>query len=254
MGRVEGMNVVITGATGGQGRVACRRFCSEGARVLGSDIDAAKGRELEEELRGDGHDFSFVAVDLLSSGGCDRLAEAASAEFGHVDVLYNNHGLLEPHPLLETTEEQWDRINDTDLKSVFLLIRGIAPLMQEPEHASIINVGSIASLTGLADMAAYCAAKTGLIGLTRAAAIDLAKQGTRVNLICPGMIDTPMSRGVVGEADDPEEAWTQFEAGHLVDRAGTPEEVVGLALFLASEEATFITGASIAVDGGWSVR
>lgn len=254
MKRLDGKHALITGATGGQGAVACRRFCAEGATVVGSDIGEETGRALEEELRAAGHQFTFIQADLTAPGQTKVLADEIAEILGHVDVLYNNHGILKAQPLLETTDELWDLVQNTDLKSVFCLTRDIAPLMRQSAAGSVINVGSIASMVALPNMAAYCAAKTGLIGLTRGSAVDLAADGIRVNAICPGVIDTPMARSVAGAAPDPEDAWRQYAAAHVLDRCGAPEEIVAVAVFLASDESAFMTGASIAVDGGWSVQ
>lgn len=160
MGRLSGKNIVITGAAGGQGEVASRRFCDEGATVLGTDIDEAAGRKLEERLRADGLAFSFLAADVATGTGVTAIAEGARSTLGsRVDVLYNNHGIILGKPLLETTEEEWDRIHDVDLKSVFLLTKAIVPLM--PEGSSIINVSSAGGLVALPSMTAYGAAKGG---------------------------------------------------------------------------------------------
>jgi 2-keto-3-deoxy-L-fuconate dehydrogenase len=253
MGRLDDKNVIITGATGGQGQTACRMFSAEGARILATDLDAQVGAELEKELRDKGYDFSFVTADLATGAGCDRLATEARGRFDRVDVLYNNHGIILGKPLLDTTEEEWDRVHDIDLKSVFLLTKQIAPLMTE-HGGSIINVSSVGGLVAFANMAAYGAAKGGLAMFSKAAAVDLAPYGIRVNAICPGVVDTPMPRNFVSGLTEKEAVWQGFENGHLVGRLGRSEEVVSLALYLASDESTFMTGAAIPIDGGWSVQ
>lgn len=252
MVQLDGKTVLLTGAAGGQGQVAARLLCEAGARVYGTDRLDGEGETLEKTLRESGLDFTFLPADLTRSSDIEQLIERIDNEAGSLDVLYNNHGILLPRPFLETTDEDWDRVHNTNLKSVFKVIRATAPLMNR--GGSIINVGSIASLVALPDMAAYVASKTGLIGLTKAAAVDLAPRGIRVNAICPGVVDTEMSRGVAATAQDPEVAWEAYQAAHLVGRVGRAEEIVSLALYLASDDSTFITGASIAVDGGWSVQ
>jgi NAD(P)-dependent dehydrogenase (short-subunit alcohol dehydrogenase family) len=253
MGKLDNKNVVITGAAGGQGQAACRMFSAEGARVLGTDVDERTGAELAKELRGEGHDFDFVAADLATSAGCESFAAQVRDQFSQLDVLYNNHGIILGKPLLETTEEEWDRIHDVDLKSVFLLTKHIAPLMTD-HGGSIINVSSVGGLVAFANMAAYGAAKGGLAMFSKAAAVDLAPYGIRVNAICPGVIDTQMPRNFVSRLPEKDAIWKGFEAGHLVGRLGRAEEVVSLALYLASDDSTFMTGAAIPIDGGWSVQ
>ena len=253
MGKLDGKNVVITGATGGQGQAACRLFCEEGGRVLGTDLDEQAGTQLAEELRGKGYDFAFVAADLSGSAGCERFAGEVGARFDQVDVLYNNHGIILGKPLLETTEQEWDLVHDVDLKSVFLLTKQIAPLMLD-HGGSIINVSSVGGLVAFENMAAYGAAKGGLAMFSKAAAVDLAPYGVRVNAICPGVVDTPMPRNFISGLAEKDAIWQGFEDGHLVGRLGRSEEIVSLALYLASDDSTFMTGAAIPIDGGWSVR
>lgn len=253
MRRLEGKNVVISGAAGGQGQVACRLFGEEGAHVLGIDIDENVGADLAEQLKKEGHDFSFVGADLSTSGGCAQAAEEVRKRWNRVDVLYNNHGIILGKPLLDTTEEEWDRVHNIDLKSVFLLMKYLVPLMQE-NGGSIINVSSIGGIVAFANMAAYGAAKGGLAMFSKAASVDLAQYNIRVNAICPGVIDTQMPHNFVSELPDKDAIWRGFEDGHLVGRLGRSEEIVSLALYLASDESTFMTGAVIPIDGGWSVQ
>ncbi|MCO5584841.1 hypothetical protein L7F22_038773 [Adiantum nelumboides] len=183
---------------GEKGEVGCRRFCDEGATVLGTDIEEAAGQKLEESLRGDGLPFSFLAADVATAAGVAAIAEQARTTLGsRVDVLYNNHGIILGKPLLDTTEEEWDRVHDVDLKSVFLLTKAIVPLM--PQGGSIINVSSAGGLVALPAMTAYGAAKGGLAMFSRGAAVDLAPLGIRVNAICrvraPGRAGRPGRRG-----------------------------------------------------------
>lgn len=253
MGKLDGKNVVITGAVGGQGQAACRLFCAEGGRVLGTDIDEQSGAQLSEELRGKGYDFCYVPADLSGSDACERFAGEVRARFDRVDVLYNNHGIILGKPLLETTEQEWDQVHDVDLKSVFLLVKQIAPLMLD-HGGSIINVSSVGGLVAFANMAAYGAAKGGLAMFSKAAAVDLAPYDIRVNAICPGVVDTQMPRNFVSGLEAKDAIWKGFEEGHLVGRLGRAEEIVSLALYLASDDSTFMTGAVIPIDGGWSVQ
>ncbi|GAB7007583.1 dihydroanticapsin 7-dehydrogenase [Nocardioides sp. AN3] len=255
MARLQGKTALITGATGGQGRVACQTFAEEGAAVLATDLDASAGAELERTLRDKGLDVTFVAANLSTTPGVQQLAEATGECFDGLDILYANHGIILGSPLLDTSEEEWDRIQDVNLKSVFLLTKHLAPQMAG-RGASIINVSSIGALTVFPNLSAYGAAKAGLAMFSKCAAVDLAPLGIRVNAICPGVIDTPMPRSFIATLPDKPEAEVVMQAfadGAVVGRLGRPEEVVSLALYLASDESTFMTGSVLTVDGGWSL-
>jgi len=252
--RLAGKQAVITGATGGIGRVACRRFCEEGAAVLGVDVDVDAGRDLEDELGAAGFDFSFHRCDVSSSAEVAEVAHEAERRFGGLDVLYNNAGIILGKPLTQTTDDEWDRIQAVNLRGSFVTMRELVPLMAG-RRASIVNTSSGLGLVGAEQLAAYCAAKGGVVLLTKAAALELGP-GIRVNAICPGVIDTQMPR--LALADLPEEVATAvfqgWEASHVAGRIGRPEEVVALAIFLASDEASFVTGAAIPVDSGVTAR
>lgn len=254
--RLRGKTAVISGATGGQGRIACRTFAEHGARVVATDLDAEAGAKLEAELRGDGFDVSFVAADLAAGAGVEAVRAQVAERFGNLDVLYANHGIILGSPFLDTTEQEWDHIQAVNLKSVFLLIKAFAPLMAD-RQASVIAVSSVGGLTVFPNLSAYGAAKAGVAMLAKCAAVDLAHLGIRVNAICPGVIDTPMPRNFISTLPGkPDEGpiLQSFADGSVVGRLGRPEEIVSLALYLASDESTFVTGSVITADGGWSLR
>jgi NAD(P)-dependent dehydrogenase (short-subunit alcohol dehydrogenase family) len=236
------------------GRVACRAFCDEGASVLGTDIESAAGSRLVQELVGEGLDFAFAACDVTSSADVAALAERAGERFGGLDILYNNAGVILGKPLLETTDDDWDRVLAVNLRGAFFTMRALVPLMAG-RRASIVNMASGLGLVGAEQLTAYCASKGGLVLLTKAAALELGPD-IRVNVLCPGVIDTAMprelARGLPPEAG--EALLREFEQLHVVKRLGRPEEVVSLAVFLASDEASFVTGAAIPVDSGVTAR
>ncbi len=248
MDRLKGKRAIITGAAGGQGRAACRMFAAEGARVLAADLDAGVKGEIEALAPGA---ITYIAADVASMDGINRIAEAARTAFGgRIDVLYNNHGVILGKPFMETTPEEWDRIHNVDLKSVYFLSQRVVPAMGQ--GASIINISSIGGLVALENMTAYGAAKGGLAMLTRGMALDLSPRGIRVNAICPGVIDTPMPRNFVRDLPDRERIMSALAARHMMRRLGEPHEVVALAVFLASDESSFMTGSVVTVDGGWT--
>ncbi len=249
-GRLRGKQAVITGACGGIGRAACRIFCEEGAAVVGTDVDEAAGEELAAELTADGHDFGFVRCDVSSSADVAALAAAVEDRFGGLDVLYNNAGIILGKPLVETTDEDWDRVHAVNLRGTFLTMRALVPLMAG-RRASIVNMSSGLGLVGSEMLTAYSASKGGVIMLTKSAALELGPD-IRVNAICPGVIDTAMPRQINPAGG--EEFMRSFEQIHVAGRLGRPEEVVAAAVFLASDEASFVTGSAMVVDSGATAR
>jgi 2-keto-3-deoxy-L-fuconate dehydrogenase len=249
MGRLKDKYAVITGATGGVGRAACHMFCGEGASVVGVDIAADAGAELEHELTSEGHDFQFRRADVSSEKDVNDLAADITAERA-IDIVYNNAGVILGKHILESSVADWDRIHDVNSKSVFLMIRAFAPRMTNP-GGSIINTSSAGGVAAIPNMSIYGAAKAGVVMLSRAAAVDLAP-GIRVNALIPGLIDTPMPRSFVSQLPEEQRpaALDGMKAQHLVGRLGRAEEVAAAALFLASDEASFVTASAIYVDGG----
>lgn len=252
MGRLANKYAVITGATGGVGRAACRLFCAEGASVVGVDIRGDAGAQLESELTGEGHDFEFRTVDVSSEDQVNDLA-ATVAGRRSVDIVYNNAGAILGRGILQSLVEDWDRIHNINSKSVFLMIRAFAPRMTNPGGA-IVNTSSAGGAVAIPNMSIYGAAKAGVVMLSRVAAVDLAP-GIRVNALVPGLIDTAMPRSFVASLPDEQQdaVLEGMKAQHLVGRLGRPEEVAAAALFLASDEASFVTGSAMFVDGGATV-
>jgi NAD(P)-dependent dehydrogenase (short-subunit alcohol dehydrogenase family) len=254
VGRLEGKQAVITGAAGGIGSVACRMFCAEGASVIGVDRDEAGGLALETALVAAGLAFSFAACDVSSPGATASLAAEVEARWGGLDVLYNNAGVILGKPLCETTDEEWEHVIGVNLTGAFLTMRALAPLMRG-RRAAIVNTASGLGLDGSEQMSAYCASKGGVVLLSKAAALELGP-GIRVNVLCPGVIDTPMPRSAVAglDAEVREALFAGWEGAHVAGRLGRPEEVVAAAVFLASDEASFLTGVALPVDSGVTAR
>ncbi len=248
MERLKGKKVIITGAAGGQGRAACKRFAEEGARILATDLAPDSASDIEAIAPGA---IFHLAADVTKPDGIRSIVDRALTLFGgSVDVLYNNHGVIVGKHFLETTPEEWDRVHDVDLKSVFFLSRWVAPHMRP--GSSIINISSVGGLVAMENMSAYAAAKGGLAMLTKAMALDLSPRRIRVNAIAPGAIDTPMPREFIKDLPDKERLWALMEERHMMKRFGQPHEVVAMAVFLASDESSFMTGSVVTVDGGWT--
>ena len=252
MGRLDGKVAIITGMAAGIGEASAFLFAREGAIVVGADIDGERGEQVIEKIREEGGRGYFVRADVSRNGDVKKTFEKAQG-LGGVDVLFNNAGIEVVKSLVETTEEEWDRSVAVNLKSAFLCCRHAIPVMEEKGGGSIINTSSAAGLVG-SFSASYSAAKGGIIALTRALAVDLGPSGIRVNCLCPGAIETPMLTRVMLKQGDLKEVRERRIKNYPVGRFGTPIEVAQAALFLASDDASFITGAVLPVDGGFTSR
>jgi len=241
---------LITGATSGIGRATAILFAREGARLALTGRNEERGREVVAEIRGSGGRAIFLRSDVRRDAECRAAVEQAVAEYGRLDVLFNNAGVFFPNTAVECTEQEWDEQVDSSLKGAFLMSKYALPHMIRQGRGSIIHNSSGWGIVGGDRAVAYCAAKGGLVLLAKAMAIDHGRQGIRVNCICPGDVDTPML---------PEDArlrgmdWQAYLAGcanRPMGRIGTPEEIARAVLFLASDDSSFMTGAALVVDGG----
>jgi 2-keto-3-deoxy-L-fuconate dehydrogenase len=247
MGRLDGKVAIITGAAGGQGKAAVEMFLHEGCRVIACDIISDCQFSIKEEMK---DSFEYVSADLTKESDVHGVVQLAIRKYGKIDTLYNNHGIMIAKPFLENTMQDFDHINDVNLRSVFMLCLYAAQEMVKTGGGSIINVSSGGGLVGFPNMSAYGAAKGGVVNLSRALAVDLAPYNIRVNAICPGIIDTPMPRRYVEKLKNKEHVWNSLPEVNLLKRLGKPEEIVWFAIYLASDESSFMTGSVIPIDGG----
>jgi NAD(P)-dependent dehydrogenase (short-subunit alcohol dehydrogenase family) len=249
--RLKNKVAIITGVGSGQGRGAATIFSREGARLLGCDWKREDGEITTSIVKQAGGAMEFVQADVSSAKDCENVVRTAMNTYGRIDILYNNAGVGYSSPLsmgdiLNTPEEDWDRVLAINLKSMFLMCKYAIPEMIKTGGGSIVNTASIAALIGGASAHAYTASKGGMISLGRALAVEFGPKNIRVNMICPGAIDTPMIAPVV----DPIRDSGQLLLHSPIRRMGTPEDIANCALYLASDESTFVTGATFVVDGG----
>ena len=248
--RLKDKVAIVTGGTSGIGRATALLFAREGARVAVVGRDPARGQQVVDEIKAAGGEAMFIRCDVRFPDECRGAVEATLQAFGRLDILFNNAGVFYANSAIDCTEEEWDETVDISLKGTFLMCKYALPPMIEQGRGAIVNNASGWGLVGGNEAAAYCAAKGGVVLLTKALAVDHGAQGIRVNCVCPGDVDTPM---LVDDARRRGMAWTDYmaeAANRPMRRVGKPEEVARAVLFLASDEASFVTGAALAVDGG----
>jgi NAD(P)-dependent dehydrogenase (short-subunit alcohol dehydrogenase family) len=246
VGRLDGKVVVITGAGGGMGREAAILFCEEGASVCAADVDAEAAEVTASEAR----DAFAVTVDVADSANVQAMYSAAAERYGGIDVLYNNAGIspADDASILETEPDAWQRVQDVNTKGVYLCCKYGIPYLLKRGGGSVINVASFVALMGAAtSQISYAASKGAVLSLSRELGVQFARQGVRVNALCPGPVETPLLLRIFG--DDP--AAYERRRVHLpMGRLAKPREIVNAALFLASDESSYVNGSTFLVDGG----
>ncbi|MBO9522852.1 MAG: 3-oxoacyl-ACP reductase [Nocardioidaceae bacterium] len=246
-GRLEGKTAVVTGGCSGIGLATVRRFVEEGAKVVVGDLDDARGKEIAEEL-----DVSYVHVDVTDKDQVDALFKTAKDTYGSVDIAFNNAGISPPEDdsILDTDLDAWRKVQEVNLTSVYLCCKAALPYMLEQKKGSIINTASFVAVMGAAtSQISYSASKGGVLSMSRELGVQFAREGVRVNALCPGPVNTPLLQELF--AKDEERAARRLV--HVpMGRFGEPEEMANAVLFLASDESSFITASTFLVDGGIS--
>jgi NAD(P)-dependent dehydrogenase (short-subunit alcohol dehydrogenase family) len=252
VGDLENKVAIITGASSGIGRASVELFAGAGAVVIAADVADEAGQHLADEMGRKGHTCTFIHADVSKESDVRAMVHLALSQYGRLDAIFNNAGIEgDQAPTAEATLDNWERVIDINLKGTFLGMKYGIEAMLRNGGGSVINNASVAGLVGFPGIPAYCASKGGVVQLTRGAALEYATQGVRVNCLCPGVIDTPMVQRFTHDNPEMQQQMTQMEP---VGRLGRPEEVAELALFLASDRSSFITGAIIPVDGGFVAR
>ena len=246
----EGKVAVITGAGMGMGKAIAIAFAEEGASIVVVDVNIDTGQETVKTIQNKGGQAIFIQADVSNASDAQQIAVDTINSFERIDVLVNNAGIQHYGSVIETTEEEWDQVLGVNLKSIFLCSKYCIPEIQKQGSGSVINIASVQGIASQKRVCPYSASKGGAISLTRNMAIDFAADNIRVNCVCPGSIDTPLLRAAAELTGNSQQAIEEWADAHVLKRVGQPEEVAQVVLFLASNKASFITGAAYVVDGG----
>jgi len=247
--QLDGKVAIVTGGASGIGRATALLFAREGAAVVIGDVNPTAGQEVADEIVRGGGRALFESVDVTSTADCRRLVVRTILEFGRIDVLFNNAGIIRRATVMDLREEDWDRVMAVNVKSIYLLSREVIPHMEKQGAGSIINTSSGWGLAGGAKAAVYCASKGAVVLLTKAMAIDHGPR-IRVNCICPGDTDTRMLRAEAAQLGEDAGRFLADAAKRPLGRVGSPEEIAQAVLYLASDASSFVTGTTLVVDGG----
>jgi NAD(P)-dependent dehydrogenase (short-subunit alcohol dehydrogenase family) len=248
MFQLKGKTALVTGGGSGIGAAICQIYARAGASVIVADLDCQTGEKTCQRINQSLGEARFICTDVSDEMSCGEAAEQS----GPVDILVNNAGVGHVGDILHTTAQDLDRLYSVNVRGVFNMSRVFLPQMVNRNRGVIINMASIGGIIGVRDRAAYCATKFAVVGLTKSMALDHAQSGVRVICICPGRVETPFVAARIAEYPDPQKAYAEMASTQALGRMARPEEIAASALYLASDEASFITGSEFIIDGGWS--
>jgi 2-keto-3-deoxy-L-fuconate dehydrogenase len=253
MFRLDGKTALVTGAGSGIGESVAHTLAGAGAIVYVTDRDETSGRRVTDAIREQKGTAEFLTLDVTREADCAHAADVTAAAHGALDILVNNAGVGHVGTVQTTTGDDLDRLYGVNVRGVFNVTKAFIDQMLARRAGVIINMASIAGVLGLRDRLAYVTTKSAIVGLTKALAMDYATQGIRINCVCPGRVQTPWVSARIREYPDPEAALLEMSSSQAIGRMGRPDEIAAAVLYLASDEAAFITGTPLLIDGGWSM-
>jgi NAD(P)-dependent dehydrogenase (short-subunit alcohol dehydrogenase family) len=243
--------VIITGAAEGIGQATAIAFAEKGARVVVADREVKKGKQTSALIGGEAF---FIEINVANNESVKNMVKEVTKRFGRIDILVNNAGIYYQGDVIETPEEEWDKVIAVNLKGVYLCSHYVLPVMLRGDGGVVINVASEAGLVGIAGQVAYNASKAGVISLTKSMAVDFGRQGIRVNAVCPGTTETPLVKNALKKSKDPEKERRKLEACRPLNRLGRPEEIAAAILVMASDHLGYATGSVLSIDGGYTAQ
>lgn len=250
---LSGKNALVTGGASGIGAATSRILAEAGAKVYVADLDFDHGVSVVDEIVGKGFAAEFMELDVSDKTSCTAAASYVQNTDGKLDVLVNSAGIGHVGTILETTSEDLERLFSVNVRGMFDLTKAFIPGMIERSYGVIINIASIGGVVAIKDRLAYCTTKFAVVGFTKCVALDHALQGIRANCICPGRVETEFVKKRIAEYPDPEKAYREMAESQAIGRMATPDEIAACVLYLASDEAAFVTGTALEIDGGFSV-
>lgn len=253
MFRLDGRAALVTGAASGIGEAVAHTLSRAGATVYIADTDVANGQRVADAIRAGDGQATFVELDVTNDDHCARACGTIGAAHGAIDILVNNAGIGHVGTITTTAGRDLDRLYAVNVRGVFNVTKAAIEPMLARRRGVIVNMASIGGVLGIRDRLAYCTTKTAVVGLTKAMAMDHAAAGIRINCVCPGRVETPFVSARLREYPDPEAAYREMSSSQALGRMGRPEEIAAAVLYLASDEAAFITGTALLIDGGWSM-
>jgi 2-keto-3-deoxy-L-fuconate dehydrogenase len=250
---LTGKAALVTGAASGIGEAIANTFARQGAFVYVADLDEKNGERVSDEINKDGGKAEFVKLNVADHDDCLKAAIRVHDKSEALDILVNNAGVGHVGTILDTTAEDLDRLHAVNVRGMFDLTKAFIPRMIERRYGVIVNMSSVGGVAAVKDRIAYCTTKFAVVGFTKCLALDHALNGIRANCICPGRVETPFVKARINEYPDPEKAYREMAATQANGRMGTPEEIAAAALYLASDEAAFVTGTALLIEGGFTV-
>ena len=243
--------VIVTGAAVGIGRATAIAFAEKDAKVVVADIDIKKGKQTSSSI---GENALFIKINVANSESVKNMVKEITNRFERIDILVNNAGIYYQGDVIETPEDEWDKVIAVNLKGMYLCSHYVIPVMLAGNGGVVINVASEAGLVGIAGQGAYNVSKAGAISLTKSMAVDLARKGVRVNAVCPGTTETPLVKNALKKSKDPEKERRKLEECRPLNRLGRPEEIAAAILAMASDDLGYATGSIFSIDGGYTAK